>query len=128
VSRRRRCSNQPCWMIDSDWRFLSGTECSCHRYCDTHTGDWLIDYHPDFDNLVVATGDSGEYILAVILRRIMHGPLDLSISQPACILITLGPSVLSCSTGPFSSTSTALSLWRFVYFPPMPSPPPPSCR
>jgi hypothetical protein len=31
------------------------------RYCDTHTGDWLIDYHPDLDNLVVATGDSGEY-------------------------------------------------------------------
>lgn len=30
------------------------------RYCDTVTGDWLIDYHPDFDNLVVATGDSGQ--------------------------------------------------------------------
>lgn len=28
-------------------------------YCDTVTGDWLIDYHPDFENLVLATGDSG---------------------------------------------------------------------
>lgn len=28
-------------------------------YCDTKTGDWLIDYHPDFDNLVLATGGSG---------------------------------------------------------------------
>ncbi|OCF61004.1 sarcosine oxidase [Kwoniella mangroviensis CBS 10435] len=28
-------------------------------YCDTVTGDWLIDYHPDFDNLVIASGDSG---------------------------------------------------------------------
>lgn len=28
-------------------------------YCDTKTGDWLIDYHPDYDNLVLATGGSG---------------------------------------------------------------------
>lgn len=28
-------------------------------YCDTKTGDWLVDYHPDFDNLVLATGGSG---------------------------------------------------------------------
>ncbi|WWC70016.1 uncharacterized protein I206_103960 [Kwoniella pini CBS 10737] len=28
-------------------------------YCDTITGDWLIDYHPDYDNLVIASGDSG---------------------------------------------------------------------
>jgi hypothetical protein len=34
------------------------------RYCDTVTGDWLIDYHPDFDNLVVASGDSGKSPLA----------------------------------------------------------------
>jgi sarcosine oxidase/L-pipecolate oxidase len=30
-------------------------------YCDTFTGDWLIDYHPDFENLVLATGGSGMY-------------------------------------------------------------------
>lgn len=28
-------------------------------YCDTVTGDWLIDYHPDYENLVIATGGSG---------------------------------------------------------------------
>ncbi|KAK8864583.1 hypothetical protein IAR55_001833 [Kwoniella newhampshirensis] len=28
-------------------------------YCDTVTGDWLIDYHPDYTNLVLATGGSG---------------------------------------------------------------------
>ncbi|WWD17111.1 hypothetical protein CI109_101548 [Kwoniella shandongensis] len=28
-------------------------------YCDTVTGDWLIDYHPDYENLFVATGGSG---------------------------------------------------------------------
>jgi len=28
-------------------------------YCDTVSGDWLIDYHPDYDNLVLATGGSG---------------------------------------------------------------------
>jgi sarcosine oxidase/L-pipecolate oxidase len=28
-------------------------------YCDTVTGDWLIDYHPAYDNLVLATGGSG---------------------------------------------------------------------
>ncbi|KAL1411679.1 hypothetical protein Q8F55_002644 [Vanrija albida] len=48
-------------------------------YCDTVTGDWLIDYHPNYDNLVLATGDSGHAfkfapiigreILAIIERR-----------------------------------------------------------
>ncbi|ODO06225.1 sarcosine oxidase [Cryptococcus wingfieldii CBS 7118] len=28
-------------------------------YCDSVTGDWLIDYHPDFSNLFVISGDSG---------------------------------------------------------------------
>ncbi|WVQ81747.1 hypothetical protein IAT38_003872 [Cryptococcus sp. DSM 104549] len=28
-------------------------------YCDTVTGDWLIDYHPDYENLFLATGGSG---------------------------------------------------------------------
>ncbi|KGB78737.1 sarcosine oxidase [Cryptococcus deuterogattii R265] len=28
-------------------------------YCDTVTGDWLIDYHPDYNNLFLATGGSG---------------------------------------------------------------------
>lgn len=28
-------------------------------YCDTVTGDWLVDYHPDYDNLFLATGGSG---------------------------------------------------------------------
>ncbi|WWC89147.1 uncharacterized protein L201_004065 [Kwoniella dendrophila CBS 6074] len=28
-------------------------------YCDSVTGDWLIDYHPDFENLIIASGDSG---------------------------------------------------------------------
>lgn len=30
-------------------------------YCDTKSDEWLIDFHPDFDNLVVATGDCGKY-------------------------------------------------------------------
>jgi hypothetical protein len=29
------------------------------RYCDTVSGDWLIDYHPDYENLIIASGDSG---------------------------------------------------------------------
>ena len=29
------------------------------RYADTPTGDWLIDYHPDYENLFIASGDSG---------------------------------------------------------------------
>lgn len=28
-------------------------------YCDTESGDWLVDYHPDYENLVLATGGSG---------------------------------------------------------------------
>ncbi|KAK4683690.1 hypothetical protein P7C73_g6542, partial [Tremellales sp. Uapishka_1] len=28
-------------------------------YCDTVTGDWLIGYHPDYSNLMIATGGSG---------------------------------------------------------------------
>jgi sarcosine oxidase/L-pipecolate oxidase len=28
-------------------------------YCDTVSGDWLIDYHPEYENLVLATGGSG---------------------------------------------------------------------
>ncbi|BEJ16306.1 hypothetical protein CspHIS471_0509110 [Cutaneotrichosporon sp. HIS471] len=48
-------------------------------YCDTVTGDWLVDYHPDFSNLFVATGCSGHAfkfapnlgreVLALIERR-----------------------------------------------------------
>ena len=29
------------------------------RYSDTESGDWVIDRHPEFDNFVLATGDSG---------------------------------------------------------------------
>ncbi|KAH8162026.1 hypothetical protein CIB48_g6222 [Xylaria polymorpha] len=28
-------------------------------YCDTETGDWIIDYHPSYKNLFIATGGSG---------------------------------------------------------------------
>ncbi|WVR06914.1 hypothetical protein IAU60_003950 [Kwoniella sp. DSM 27419] len=39
-------------------------------YCDTVSGDWLIDYHPDFENLVLATGGSGHaFKFAVIIGR-----------------------------------------------------------
>ncbi|KXL50985.1 hypothetical protein M433DRAFT_139388 [Acidomyces richmondensis BFW] len=48
-------------------------------YCDTASGDWLIDYHPAYSNLFVATGGSGhaykflpivgERIVDVILRQ-----------------------------------------------------------
>lgn len=48
-------------------------------YCDTVTGDWLVDYHPDYSNLFVATGGSGHAfkfapnigreVLAIIERR-----------------------------------------------------------
>lgn len=48
-------------------------------YCDTITGDWLVDYHPDYTNLFVATGGSGHAfkfapnigreVLAIIERR-----------------------------------------------------------
>jgi sarcosine oxidase/L-pipecolate oxidase len=48
-------------------------------YCDTVTGDWLVDYHPDYANLFVATGCSGHAfkfapnlgreVLALIERR-----------------------------------------------------------
>ncbi|ORX35725.1 FAD dependent oxidoreductase [Kockovaella imperatae] len=39
-------------------------------YCETKYGDWLIDYHPDFDNLVFATGGSGHaYKFAPIIGR-----------------------------------------------------------
>lgn len=48
-------------------------------YCDTVTGDWLIDYHPDYDNLFLATGGSGHAfkfapnigreVLAILERR-----------------------------------------------------------
>lgn len=48
-------------------------------YCDTVTGDWLIDYHPDYENLFLATGGSGHAykfacnigreVLAILERR-----------------------------------------------------------
>lgn len=48
-------------------------------YCDTVTGDWLVDYHPDYTNMFVATGGSGHAfkfapnigreVLAIIERR-----------------------------------------------------------
>lgn len=39
-------------------------------YCDTVTGDWLIDYHPDYDNLFLATGGSGHaYKFACVIGR-----------------------------------------------------------
>ena len=33
-------------------------------YTDTPTGDFIIDYHPDHDNLFVANGGSGQYVEA----------------------------------------------------------------
>nr|ODO01206.1 sarcosine oxidase [Cryptococcus depauperatus CBS 7855] len=39
-------------------------------YCDSITGDWLIDYHPDYNNLFVISGDSGHaFKFAVIIGR-----------------------------------------------------------
>ncbi|ORY32889.1 FAD dependent oxidoreductase [Naematelia encephala] len=49
-------------------------------YCDTISGDWLIDYHPDYTNLVLATGGSGHafkyypIIGREILKVIEHDP------------------------------------------------------
>ncbi|EIW70496.1 hypothetical protein TREMEDRAFT_60999 [Tremella mesenterica DSM 1558] len=39
-------------------------------YCDTVSGDWLIDYHPEYENLVLATGGSGHaFKFAPIIGR-----------------------------------------------------------
>lgn len=49
--------------------FLTRNHANC-RYCDTITGDWLIDYHPEYSNLVVASGDSGHgFKFAPIIGR-----------------------------------------------------------
>lgn len=32
-------------------------------YTDTPTGDFIVDYHPDHANLLVATGGSGQYVI-----------------------------------------------------------------
>lgn len=39
------------------------------------TGDWLIDYHPDYTNLFVASGDSGHAFkyAPLIGREILRG-------------------------------------------------------
>jgi sarcosine oxidase/L-pipecolate oxidase len=54
-------STRLCWCVFR-WKkaILSTADMMVIRYMDTITGDWLIDYHPDFDNLVLATGGSGE--------------------------------------------------------------------
>lgn len=31
-------------------------------YTDTPTGDFIVDYHPDHNNLLIATGGSGQYV------------------------------------------------------------------
>lgn len=62
----RACAGEWCdpYSVSTSSRLETGTECigSCaliFRYCDTVSGDWLIDYHPDVDNVVIASGDSG---------------------------------------------------------------------
>jgi sarcosine oxidase/L-pipecolate oxidase len=34
-------------------------------YTDTPTGDFVIDYHPDYNNLLMATGGSGQYVSVI---------------------------------------------------------------
>lgn len=50
-------------------------------YCDTKSDEWLIDYHPDFDNLVVATGDCGHAfkftpIIGREILKLIEGKLE----------------------------------------------------
>ena len=48
-----------------------------NRYADTPTGDWLIDYHPSYTNLFIASGDSGHgYKFTPILGREILGIIE----------------------------------------------------
>ncbi|KAL7421967.1 hypothetical protein Q5752_003739 [Cryptotrichosporon argae] len=68
--------------LRATWPELADKEVTMTRmcwYCDTVTGDFLVDYHPDYDNLVIATGGSGHAfkfapvigreVLAIVERR-----------------------------------------------------------
>ena len=56
-----------CWYV---MRFVSSLNT---RYTDTPTGDWLIDYHPTFENLVLATGGSGKLISQQDINQDING-------------------------------------------------------
>ena len=57
LAKKPFAGTRMCWSVAPSY-LPAGR--SCHRYCDTASGDWLIDYHPDCDNLFLATGGSGQ--------------------------------------------------------------------
>ncbi|KAI1758140.1 DAO-domain-containing protein [Xylaria castorea] len=73
---RRALQRMIPWLELADRPFLKTRLC---WYTDTATGDWIIDYHPSYRNLFIATGGSGhafkflpiigEKVVDCLLRR-----------------------------------------------------------
>lgn len=77
------------WMNDTETRPFSETRLCW--YTDTSTGDWIIDYHPSYSGLFVATGGSG------------HAFKFLPI---------LGEKVVSCLKGQYPAEFKSKWRWR----------------
>ncbi|KIW16548.1 hypothetical protein PV08_03736 [Exophiala spinifera] len=68
------------------WRNKELSKTKLCWYCDTPNGDFLIDYHPDYKGLFLATGDSGHgvKVLPVIGEKIadsIEGKLDHTLQE-----------------------------------------------
>ncbi|KAH7020968.1 FAD dependent oxidoreductase [Microdochium trichocladiopsis] len=79
------------WMADTETRPFSETRLCW--YTDTPSGDWIIDYHPSYSGLFVATGGSG------------HAFKFLPI---------LGAKVVSCLKGQYPAEFADKWRWRGV--------------
>ncbi|OQV02535.1 hypothetical protein CLAIMM_07721 [Cladophialophora immunda] len=68
------------------WKDKQVTKTRLCWYCDTPTGDFLIDYHPHYQDLFLVTGDSGHgfKVLPVIGDKVVDaidGELDQDLQQ-----------------------------------------------
>ncbi|KAK5045490.1 hypothetical protein LTR84_009108 [Exophiala bonariae] len=68
------------------WRHKEFSKTKLCWYCDTPSGDFLIDYHPEYEGLFLATGDSGHgvKVLPVIGQKIadsIEGKLDHTLQE-----------------------------------------------